>query len=638
MALTSEFKLSPQLWQGGCFPSADDYRRILRRGRLHFSCDHDGFGTSGVGLAIDERPCNLLYHTSMSGYNRISEWGFKGPGRNEWLLEFVEQEREYIAQMHSVGIPVIVYQNENNLDMAAFTPEEIGSMDAELDPFSWAFSNPGRRFACVNKPGWRSYVLDRLRIRVGEVGADGVFLDNNTAFIHCQCACCKKLYADWCGGDLVEDMGRQDTVVADMRVFDYVGGKQIPRKIPPLADPKRLRYLEWRIERQIAFYRETRDSLESLIGRKVIFTANGHIAIAEQTAVQLSYVLDIHFSEDGYTSPPVSNSFNVRLGTSLGEGVRSHYTLTRTMESRPVPDMVRVLAAEGRAMGGSGEYWDLVHREDDRLASAIKQMREFFIRYADDVFAVEQDANDVAVVYSWRSDLWSSQPVSPARYASDLLEDINEPYDVLLAERTADAGKLGNYRLLIVPGVEIMQRVWFEAIQRFIDNGGHVISTGPTAALDENLAVRDEMWTGETYQRFEERVEKDYSLSRKAPSIHTVYRRPEGPWVEAVDRALGLRPVEVVPPTGLLSVNHTRLPDGSEAVHVVNRFVNVFPSVDAMPREGLALRVRRGKAVARATWLTPTGPEQELTVENDADGSLVALPPFAIYGIARMEF
>lgn len=637
MASLDTYKLSPELWQGGCFPSMDDYRSILRRGKLHFSCDHDGFGTPGVGVSIVERNCNLLYHTSMSGYNQINEWGFKGPGRNEWLLEFVDQEREYIDQLHCVGIPVIVYQNENNFDMAAFNPDEVASMEAELDPFVWAFSNPGRRFACINKPGWRSYLLDRLAIRIGDVGADGVFLDNHTPFIHCGCEHCRKLYNDSYNSDLLADMGRQETVVADMRVFDYVGGKQIPKNIPRLDDPAELRYFEWRVNRQIAFYREIREALENRIGRKIIYTANGHIAIAEQTAVQLSAVLDIHFSEDGFTSPPVSNGFNARLGTALGENIRSSYTLTRTMESRPVPDMVKILAAEGRAMGGSGEYWDMVHQEDDRLANALRQMREFFIQHTDDIFAVEQDVNDVALLYSWRSDLWSSQSVSPARYASDLLEDINQPYDILFAERVEDAKKLERYRLLIVPNVEIMPALWFDAIQRFIDNGGKIISTGITAVLDENLQPRSSRWVGEIWKHFEDRVEREHSLSRKAPSMHSVYRRPEGPFVEAIDNALDPPVVEVVPSTGLLTINHTKLP-GGEAVHLVNRFVNVFPSVDVTPRTGLKLRVRPNKPVSHVRWLSPTEPEQELVIEKTPDGLMVTLPPLIIYGIVRMEY
>ena len=54
----------------------------------------------------------------------------------------------------------------------------------------------------------------------------------------------------------------------------------------------------------------------------------------------------------------------------------------------------------------------------------------------------------------------------------------------------------------------------------------------------------------------------------------------------------------------VLSINRTSLSDG-EAVHLVNRYCNIFPHIPTRPREGLIARVRPAKDVKRVTWLSP---------------------------------
>jgi hypothetical protein len=628
------YRLSAELWKDGRFPSMDDYRSILRRGRLLYSLDVGSFGP--VGPEVADRPANLLYAGCGKGFTR--DVGVTlGTGPNEDLLPFVDEYRDYTRSIHEAGVAVLVYQNDCNFAEPFFEPQESPKMDAELDPFSWAFGTPGRRFSCLNKPGWRHYLLERLKIRIGGYGADGVFLDNNTPFIHCGCEHCRKLYADWCGGDLLDDMGKQDTIVADMRVLDYVGAMQVPKNLPRLDDPNRLRYYEWRVLQSIDFYRTMRRGLEEHTGRPVVFTANGHIAIPEQAGVQLGDVFDMHFSEDGYTAPPVSNKFNIRLGTAMGQGIRSEYTLTRTTESLPVTDMVSVLAAEGRANGGSGEFWDMSLRQDERLLEPVTTMRRFFVAHADDVFAVERDINDTAILFSWRSDLWTSQTVSPSRHASDLMEDIVQSYDLLMAERDEDKALLAGHRLLIVPHVEILSDAWFEAIQKFLDDGGRVVSTGNVAEFDGNLSARDRRWSGDGWVHFTDRVDKQYSNGRKMLDCHTLFEPAKGSWVAAVDDALGEPSVKIEKIIPLMSINHTQLADG-EAVHVVNRYVNVFPTVYTTPREGVVFHVRPRKEASSVTWLTPDGPDVELQAER-TDGSLrIALPTLRVYGIIRLRY
>lgn len=633
------WRLSPDLWRDGRFPDREQYMRLLERGRLFYCLDLDS-GVPPVGPSVADRPCNLLYHTATTHHHvRPPGGGWKGFARNELLLEGVEQERQYIASLHAVGIPVIVYQNENNFDSTQFSESEIAELSAELDPFVWAFSNPGRRFACTSKPAWRKLLTDRLEIRIGQYGGDGVFLDNCTPFIHCRCQYCRDAYRQATGSDLIGDMGRPDTVVADMRVFDYVGPSQLPRDLVPVENPKTMRYLEWRIERAIDFYRELRESVEAKIGRTFIYTSNGHIGIAEQTAVAISGVFDMVFSEDGFTAPPKSNGFNLRLGSAILESAGCPFVITRVTESAPTPSMAATLAAEARALGGQADFWDLNYREDPALSAAAKQIREFHLRHADSLYAVERDFTDIAILNSWRSDLWTSAADSPAKMAAEMLEDLNQPYDILLAERPEHAERLQNYQLLLVPHVELLSDAWFKAIQRFLDRGGKAISTGNTAKVNEHLAPRTARWKGEGWQHFDERVEKSYARSRKMISIHSGFQRPTVPWAQAIDRALSKPSLRLETAEPVLTIHRTRLPDG-EAIHLVNRYCNVFPKISTTPRIGLVLFMRPAKPAGRITWLSPEIGDDELILPHTAvaDEIRIELPTLRIAGIIRIRY
>jgi hypothetical protein len=653
MSLIDEqgLRLSASAWAGGRFPTMEQYRSVLARGRMLYTLDLVGADAAGpIGPAVAGRPCNILYHNGGSGFSRPRPGGFGTPGmgRNEWLLDGVAEQQQYIRSLHERGIAVLTYQSDNNFDRTVFSDAEVAAMNAELDPFAWAFGTQGRTFACPNKPGWREYLAERLEVRVGRYGADGVFLDNSTPFLHCRCHTCRTLYAERFGSerDLFADMGRPETVVADMRVFDYAMGRAVPKNLARVEDRTYMRYLEWRIERIIDFYLDMRRRVQERVGRPVLWTTNGHIGIAEFTALNLAETTDMIFSEEGYSAPPVSNAFALRLGTAVGQGRRCMLVLTRVLESSPTADMVSVLSAEGRALGGQATFWDLHLRGDDRLAAAERMMREFFVEHAQDLFIPERDDNDTAVLMSYRSDLWTSQAISPARHVADLLEDLNQPYDVLLPERSHAEPSLDRYKLIIAPHTEILSDRWFTALQRYLDGGGSsggssggggaLISTGNAATLREDLSPRAQRWQGARYQHLEPRAEKEFADARRPVGIHAEFAGPTGQLADAVRGALAEASVRIEPLQPLLGINCTRVGDDM-AIHLVNRHVNLFSRIALRPRRDLTLRVRPTRPVDRVRWLAPGEPTMELDWSRGSDGIVhIELPPLPAYGIVRL--
>ena len=628
--------LDPALWENGNFPTMDQYRQILKRGKMLFNLDIESYinDASKEPADMTGRTCNILYATAMKGYGRTGTQGFKGPASNELLKEYIPSYREQFASLHSMGIPVIIYQNENNFDREAFSVDKAASMYAQLDPFTWAFSNEGRQFACINKQAWRDHLVERLLLRVGKTGADGVFMDNNTPFIHCRCSSCRELYRSRFGASLYDDMGSPETYLADMRVFDYIGHSQVPKDLVRVDDKNLMRYLEWRIERLVDFHNELRDRLEKTLGRKLIFTSNGHVGIAEQSAVMIKSCFDMIFSEDGYSAPPVSNGFSLRLGASIAGRDRCTFVITRTVESAPVAGMVQILNAEGRAMGGQAEFWDFHIREDEQLLKAHEEMRHFFSKHSKDIYSIEKDHNDIAVIYSWRSDLWSSKAISPAKKTAALLEDMGLPYDVIIAE-TAD--RIGDHALLICPDVEIMPDGLFDAIGRYLELGGLVIATGNTALLDEHLDERKSSWPENGLVRFEDRIEEEYFKTRKGLGIHSGYKQPDCALSREIERLLPSPSFAVEGAVPLLSLNHTQLCDG-EAYHIVNRYANVFPFIHPIKRKGITVHIRPDRHPGRLLWISPGHSPIEPEVSKHKDHLKVKIPDFDVYGILKIIY
>ncbi len=641
-----QLSLSPDLWKNGKFPTLEQYRSLLKRGVLLYNLDNDSkfdnYSFDAVNIEdIVKRKGNLLYVTSINGYNRKKTRGFKGCSRNENLLPYVEQERDYMEKAHAAGIPVLVYQNENNFDLKCFSEEETKRMIAEITPFAWAFSNEDRVFACYNKPGWMDFLVERLAIRVGDTKADGIFMDNNTPFLHCRCEHCKRLYKEAFGpeADMEADMGGYpETVVADMRVFDYVGTQQVPKDLVRVENKNVMRYLEWRISRIIAFHKELRERVQRRIGREVLYTANGHVGIAEQSAVQLSGALDMIFSEDGFTAPPVSNAFNIRLGSAMTDFKDSPFVITRVVEGIPNGDMVRGLNAECRALGGQGEFWDKNYQMESHLAAAQLQYRKFFVEHAEDIYCAEKPNNDIAIIYSWRSDLWTSQSVSPAKKWACLLDDINVPYDVLIAEKDNHAELMDNYQLVIVPAAEILSDFWFNAVQKRLEQGGKVITSGDVGILNEHLGQRSTSLCGENLISLTGAPEYSYYKTRRIPSMHNGYCRPDNDMTRALERILPNPAVCLNPSVELITINRTKT-DSGEIIHLVNRLMNINPATSAMVRRGLVLQYVAPACVRRMTWLSPdNGEEQELSWVRNGDSLMIKLPDLRIYALIRIEF
>jgi hypothetical protein len=132
-------------------------------------------------------------------------------------------------------------------------------------------------------------------------------------------------------------------------------------------------------------------------------------------------------------------------------------------------------------------------------------------------------------------------------------------------------------------------------------------------------------------------VEKEYAEKRKPLGIHHGFVIPGDKWADAVRCGIGEPSICIDPPQPLLTINHTALPDG-EAIHLVNRQVNLFTRISLKPRADLKLRIHPQKPVRRVWWLCPARDPLALDFAKEENVILLSLPVLHAYGIVRLEY
>ncbi|MPZ23611.1 MAG: hypothetical protein GEU28_08705 [Dehalococcoidia bacterium] len=324
----------------------------------------------------------------------------------------------------------------------------------------------GRYFTCLNDPGWRRVVLDRVRDAVAR-GADAIFLDNcafggmpiplsndYTAFAGCFCPRCQESFRRW-------QTARGEPPTG------------IPRLFQPNRNPVAREYAHWRAWTLTVLLREVRDVLKRLDPKLVLLT-NTVSAVNVDTynihgvdLPEIANLVDWLFVEN-LQSPRaagdmlVQNAGTFKLLQSLkpeAPTLSISYNRGIGVDGVPGPEVFARTMAEGYAAGGipiiraceyiENERWTLLQPgfHDDGLAAARRIVD--FVRARSEQSLSRRSAAAVAVFVppgsAWRGDVlpgveWDYLGVIQALVSSAI------PFRILTS-----LGNLGGVRVLIMP-------------------------------------------------------------------------------------------------------------------------------------------------------------------------------------------
>ncbi len=112
-------------------------------------------------------------------------------------------------------------------------------------------------------------------------------------------------------------------------------------------------------------------------------------------------------------------------------------------------------------------------------------------RLAPEIYALQRVKSDLAILYSHSSLLPSPTFVGEVTAAFEGTHFADTTCD-FVTERQATAGKLGDYKVVLVPGVSHIPAAAFEAFQDYVASGGVLVTVGECFTHDEYGRARSE--------------------------------------------------------------------------------------------------------------------------------------------------
>jgi hypothetical protein len=334
--------------------------------------------------------------------------------------------------------------------------------------------------------------------------------------------------------------------IADVSEFDvkqYFGSLQRMGKVPAatLANPIIREWVLFNQLSEIGFHRQLKDHATACgakLGKQFVpYYGNLHLGhpkgplVIANPSVLLGQVMDVIQIESVPAVPPLRLTTLHKLGLAMGNYEKPVWSLHQPYYGyvnceQPLPltnshhyeRLLQLYMAETFAAGAVPEIdlggWPGVKNahtlsvtpEADILPGVEKFMD--FVADHRQWFAASQPHNDVALVYSVPSFLWNDVPLwekTPRDHQvafmafGRAMEEGHVPYDVVifghprLWDDARSLERLTNYHTIILPQVDCISEVQWQAVERFVRAGGRLIVGGnlpEIASRDENYNPR----------------------------------------------------------------------------------------------------------------------------------------------------
>jgi hypothetical protein len=482
--------------------------------------------------------------------------------------------------------------------------------------------------------------------------------------------------------------------VADVSKFDvrrYFASLQQMGQVPAatLANPIIREWVLFNQLSEINFHRQLKDHAAACgakLGKQFIpYYGNlymGHpkspLSIANPS-VLLGQVMDVILIESAQAVPPLRLTTLHKLGLAMGDYEKpvwsQHQSCYGMSDEQVLPQassikrLLQLYMAETYAAGAVPEM-DLGGlpgaKNDVRTLSVtpkadiligIKSFMDFVTDHRQ-WFTASQPHNDVALVYSVPSFLWNDVPLWQ-KYLRDhqvafmafgrAMEEGHVPYDVVifghprLWDDARSLARLTNYHTIILPQVDCISEVQWQAVERFVRAGGRLIVGGnlpEIASRDENYNP----WAGGGLDALQKQPGQGGVGTVPMDILQQFYRNA----IENATYAPALRQA-ILQPLGDDSLLRTDAP-----VHVgINVFTstNVWilhlvnhqyqPGNDSIsPVDGfsISLRLPPKTTICKASWFDASeNVAHELELTRSGEDVIFRAPPLKVWNLIVLE-
>ncbi|MBD3293518.1 MAG: hypothetical protein GF393_11380 [Armatimonadia bacterium] len=513
---------------------------------------------------------------------------------------------------------------------------------------------PNLRYAaCVNNPGWRTWIDAVVRL-VAAVGYDGAFIDNGSNQ-QCYCEFCQAKYQDFL---------RERYTGAEIRdLFDAEPG-EVPLTPRPGRDEEPT--LGWAESRR--FWRESiydhqqamKRAGEEVNDRFILFPNGGHnrpetVSISFRDTDYVMYELSIgdygtnpglvrsRIVDDIYMNIRNHHIWQLKYTQATREGVAA-LLLTRGgyPSSRAAWALNPLTAALGNAEAaafGSGSGFLLRPRWDE-YDEVLNRYRAFFEENAEAYTGLLPHAQVGIAAFGDQDFYEHSRHIEAVERLADELSAEHVLFD-LITEDLFTAEHLAQFDAVVFADIKYASPDQIAALASYVDGGGHAVVFGetpthdmrmqPLSAADIPAAMRPAEIGGDPGAM--RAADAGFWTRRERMPLEGLVAliRGNGPALNcASDAGPGVR------------LNAFAAPDGSRmTLHVLNYDTPLGADpAKLVPKEDLAVSVPlpEGAEVASVRALSPDAAAREVPWRV-GDGRLeITLPTLEVYSLLRIEF
>ncbi len=508
----------------------------------------------------------------------------------------------------------------------------------DVDEFYPPYEPNLRYAACVNNPGWRTWIDAVVRL-VAAVGYDGAFIDNGSTQ-QCYCEFCQAKYQDFLRAKYTDAEIRE--------LFGAAPGEIIPLTVRPAADePITLGWVE-----SLRFWRESvyehqqamKRAGEEVSDHFVLFPNGGHNRpeTVKQSFRDTEYVMyELSIGDYGTNSGLVhslivddifmnvrnNNIWEYKYTQATREGV-SALILTRGgyPSERPGwalnPDAAALGNAEAAAFGSGAGF--LLRPRWDMYGDVLNTYRAFFEDNAE-VYSGLVPYGQVGVAAFGEQTFYGNR--KHIATVEQLVEELTAGHVLfdLLTEEAFTPENLARFDTVVFANVQFATPEQIAALRSYVEAGGRAVVFGATPAADMQLRPLEAPDFGEGCT----------SLDRMPLDDLIPLLQGDGRELSvAPDSGPGVRLNAFIDPDGSRMTLHVLdydTPLGSEPEKLVDK-ENV----------SLSVPLPEGTQVASVIALSPAaeaGAEAREVPWQVGGGRLqITLPTLHIYSVLRIEF
>lgn len=354
------------------------------------------------------------------------------------------------------------------------------------------YNNPERYGGCYSSPVWLEYMkgrVDEMMTHQNMGTIHSIFFDN-AANYDCYCADCRARFQVWSR----EKYGQQ----MDLGTLD--------------KNPNG-RFLKQYFDAEVAveFFHNVKAYLAQKYGPDLLISPNISIGYGWSDYLVNKGATDMVMIEEGFTLPPTdSTALYYKLGLAASHGKTTGQLLGLSellrreralvldknnemgiQESFVYPEEHKLALAEAAATGGT-DILSFALREQKITANDAPyqvQMRDAIHQYTEFQklhlawWDRAQPGAKVAVVQGLMTQLQDRSP-TVLRATCEALGRAGVPYEVLIEEDLTPE-QLGQYQLVVLPRVRLLNRDKAEALMGYLRKGGAIVRVGDLALADE---------------------------------------------------------------------------------------------------------------------------------------------------------